>query len=142
MRKFLKTISWLIIFIYIGFIFSNSLMNGISSGNLSLKIVKIIMNIIPHIKQDILHLYIRKLAHFTEFFILGLLLASTIKNYPLIKNKIINFNIFLIVPVIDETIQNFVVGRVSSVIDILIDTSGLIIAAIFLSLIFKKVAKQ
>lgn len=142
MRKFLKTISWLTVFIYIGFIFSNSLMNGVSSGNLSLKIVKVIVNIIPNINQDVIHLYIRKLAHFTEFFILGLLLAATIKNYPLIKNKIINFNIFLIIPVIDETIQNFVVGRVSSLIDILIDTSGLIIAAIFLSLIFKKVAKQ
>jgi VanZ family protein len=67
---------------------------------------------------------VRKLAHFTEYFLFGIILSMTIWTFT--KNKCIFFELFLFlaVPVADETIQIFYDGRTSSVRDVMIDFFG------------------
>ena len=131
---------WIIVFIYILFIFSNSLQNGNSSGNLSAEITRTLLNLIESrgimIPFDLLHHFIRKLAHFSEYWILGLLTVAAMHHQPLLKNQILCFFLFLILPPsMDEGIQHFVPGRYGCVSDVCIDMSGFLFGALFLYII-------
>lgn len=66
--------------------------------------------------------YVRKFAHFSEYFVFGFTLPQT-KNE--IKFKQLHFLMFMI-PIMDEGIQLFVPGRVASPVDMLIDGLGLV----------------
>lgn len=63
---------------------------------------------------------IRKLAHFTEYAVLGLLVAKAQRDTTWDKLLLLG----CLVPIIDETIQIFVPGRSGSPVDMLIDLSG------------------
>ncbi len=65
-------------------------------------------------------LIIRKLAHFTEYVILGLLYTKASKAQS--WNKLLLLG--CLVPILDETIQIFVPGRSAAVVDMMIDLSG------------------
>ena len=69
---------------------------------------------------------IRKLAHFCEFAVFGFFLSGTVKAYcTSLKNEVFKILFFLLcVPVIDETIQYFPLGRSAQVSDVLLDFSG------------------
>ena len=71
-----KIIYLLMAIAWIGFIFGNSLMNGTTSGSISGGITEAIYNILVkvhiNIRIEVLHTIIRKLAHFSEYFILGM----------------------------------------------------------------------
>ena len=80
---------------------------------------------------------IRKLAHFTEFAVFGFFLSWTVREYAGgFKGQIFKVLFFLLsVPVTDETIQYFSLGRSAEVKDVLLDFSGavfgfLVIAAL------------
>lgn len=81
---------------------------------------------------------IRKVAHFIEFSIFGILLTSAIKaKCGKIKPHIFTILFFLLfVPVIDELIQVFSDGRTSNVSDILLDFSGGVFGFLLISLIY------
>ena len=66
---------------------------------------------------------VRKLAHLTEYFILGVLMFLTLNSYNI---KIIYIVILLcfLYAVFDEIHQLFVIGRDGNIIDVLIDTLG------------------
>ena len=80
---------------------------------------------------------VRKLAHLTEFFILGVLVFFTFRAFD---NKNIYLMILLcfIYACSDEIHQLFVVGRDGNVIDILIDSFGSTIAI----LLFNKLKER
>jgi len=63
---------------------------------------------------------IRKLAHFTEYAILGLLYAKAQHDTKWDRLLLLG----CLVPIIDESIQMFVPGRSGSPVDMLIDLSG------------------
>lgn len=69
---------------------------------------------------------VRKLAHFTEYFFFGLLLTFAV--WAVRRNMggtlFYELFLFLVIPVIDETIQLLYKGRGSSVRDVLIDFAG------------------
>ncbi len=137
---------WIIVILYIGFIFSNSLQVGETSGNLSKGITLTILNFFHTIGIQIpfntFHHFIRKLAHFLEYFGLGLLVVFAIAKQPLIKSKTINyFTFWIIPPSIDETIQHFIPGRYGCITDVLIDMSGFLVATIILTCILKRLKK-
>lgn len=70
---------------------------------------------------------VRKLAHFTEFAILGMLLSGIVLvrfEKPDLYHLSYALLIVLAAAVIDESIQLFTPGRSSQVTDVLIDTSG------------------
>lgn len=124
---------WIIVLIYTGLIFNNSLKSGEVSGGLSASITKVVFNFLLSLKIQVsfssLHHFIRKLAHFSEFFLLSVFVQIAVKFQPLLKNRNLNILLFmLIVPCIDETIQLFVPGRAGLLQDALLDMSGFALA--------------
>ena len=66
---------------------------------------------------------VRKIAHFTEYFILGILVCFTLKSYG-VKNAYIMAIICALYAGTDEVHQLFVEGRTGNIIDFLIDSTG------------------
>ena len=123
-----KIISTLLICGNLAFIWGNSLMTGPESGNLSGGILSWLNSFLGLGEEgaEILHYVIRKAAHFTEFACLGALLAW---RFGMEHHKGIHLAVFslfggLLAACTDETIQIFVDGRGSSLIDVWIDTCG------------------
>ena len=104
-------------------IWGNSLMPGDVSSTQSGFVVGIFTSILDFIgmpyNEVILSSLIRNVAHFTEFFILGMILVLRFKNI------FIAYGIGLLIVFIDEIIQIFVPGRAFEVKDLIIDTFGL-----------------
>lgn len=84
--------------------------------------------------QDKLNFIVRKTAHFTEYFILGLFLYLFIEEFKITSTYWYVALIGLVFAATDEFHQLFVSGRTAKITDVLIDTSG-----IMLSLIIMKV---
>jgi VanZ family protein len=110
-------------------------LSGASSGFI-VGLVSDVLNIIRlDVDDDTLSLIIRKLAHFIEFFLLGIALSIY-----LIKEKIEVYHIIslgFIVAVIDEFIQLFVSGRSGIVFDDGIDLLGVLVSLILMHYIKK-----
>lgn len=122
-------------------IWTNSLLPANLSGSQSGFVTNIIHQVISflniEVETDLLHLIIRKIAHFTEFFILGVIWISyfnkTSLNQKLLKTMTLGFS----VAVTDEVIQIFVPGRVFAVTDILIDLLGVTLGILLMTIISK-----
>ena len=81
---------------------------------------------------------VRKLAHFTEFFLLGVLwYVIYMKYFNKAKLIIVVLIHGLLSAIADETIQLFVDGRSGEIGDVLIDFSGVILASIMMYFIFR-----
>lgn len=123
-----KTICTLLIALNLTFIWGNSLMTGAESGSLSGGILAWINSILGlgESGAEILHLLIRKAAHFSEFACLGALLCWRLGMADQKGAQLAVFSLFggLLAACMDETIQIFVDGRGSSLIDVWIDTCG------------------
>lgn len=82
---------------------------------------------------------VRKTAHFTLYFILGLLIIGFLKEFGLTKRSvIISIIVVLLYACSDEIHQTFVVGRSGEVFDVLIDTIGGSLATYIYYLIYKR----
>lgn len=130
---------WLAVAVYIAFIFSNSLADGTTSGELSGSISAAIYgwlrNLGFSLDQDFFHFLIRKMAHFTEYAGLGVLIRIAVRKIAG-SGKWLLFVVFMVsVPLVDETIQRFVPGRGGSFRDCLIDMSGYLAGFLIASLI-------
>lgn len=119
------------------------------SSELSGGIVRSLINIMQLEEEpQWLEYFIRKLAHFTEYFILGALVFGFF--YELLRDKDISplRNIFASVPVCavyaasDELHQNFVSGRSPQVKDVCIDTLGALLAAAVIAAVIITVKKK
>lgn len=78
---------------------------------------------------------IRKLAHFCEFMILGILVYINLKEYN-VRNIMAYTIIFSsLYAISDEIHQLFVLNRHCSIVDMAIDISGAIIGILFIHLI-------
>ncbi len=90
-----------------------------------------------------LHLIIRKLAHFYNFFIVGALLgAMHINIRENCKRALLWATFGLLIGIADETLQRFVPGRSSEIGDVVVDFSGVLFGMsfikVFLGIIFAK----
>ena len=148
--KKLKPLTFIPLIFMLSIIFSFSAQSGEKSGKLSYKIsYKII-----EVKNDVfnegktedeiatgakkIHLYVRKAAHMTEYFILCVTILFPLYMYGLRGIKLFLAAIILsaVFAGLDEYHQSFVDGRGPSVKDVLIDSSGAFIAGlIWISLI-------
>lgn len=141
-RNWYKYLFIIITFFVIGFIWWNSSKNGEESSGISQGVLYEIMQIFARIgiSTDITEHIIRKLAHFTEFTALGILLSiDTVLFLKNMKQYVwIPLFIGLLVALIDETMQLFPIGRSSSVKDVWIDFSGVIFGTILL-LVLKQI---
>ncbi len=126
------------------YIFNFSSQDSEKSGNLSRTItvsvtknIKKIQELDYNKKNDVLNTIekvIRKLAHFSEYTFLGILLMSLMSTYNLKQtNKfIISIGIGFLYACSDEFHQLFVPGRTAKFTDVLIDTSGVIVGSIII----------
>ncbi|MEG0407699.1 MAG: VanZ family protein [Bacilli bacterium] len=67
---------------------------------------------------------IRKIAHFTIYFLLGISIINLISDYTIKNLILISILLSVSYALTDEIHQLFVVGRGGSLIDVLIDTLG------------------
>lgn len=83
----------------------------------------------------VVHIVTRKLAHFTEYAILGLLAARAFRtsSRPAISTRwfLISFTLIVTYALLDEYHQSFVPSRTGSILDSLIDIAGGLTALLF-----------
>lgn len=118
---------------FVGIIFYNSLLPLRQSSQLSGWVTALTQLLAQHLDirltGDVEH-HIRKLAHFCEFALLGLLLCHSFSALGVSNRTATGYILFLalLVAVIDEYIQAFSPGRASRVKDVLLDFSGVFCA--------------
>lgn len=136
-----KIVSWLLVIIWLLVIFFFSSQNGESSSGLSNGFLAMIENItkLP-LNNDAFRFIIRKVAHFTEYLILGVFVLNLINCYRNLTKKEIILGIFFcfIYAVTDEFHQMFVGGRSPQSVDVLIDTTGSIVGSLLFYLFGKR----
>ena len=122
----------------LAFIWGNSLMTGAESGALSGGILDWINRFLGlgEAGAQQLHHFIRKAAHFTEFACLGALFCWRFGMAEQKKTHIAAFSFLgsLMAACTDETIQIFVDGRGSSLLDVWTDAFGAMTGIIVLLL--------
>ncbi len=123
-------ISWMII------IFIMSSFDANASSNQSGIIVNFISNLFHINDIELLSFIIRKMAHFVEYFILGILLINCLINYN--KKLYLSYVIGILYASLDEFHQLFVSGRSGQVRDIIIDVVGLILGIILIRFVKKR----
>lgn len=80
----------------------------------------------------------RKVCHFTEYFILGLLLINfflALEYFTLLKCSILSLLIVLLYAISDEFHQVFIDGRSGQISDVLLDTFGGIVSILIITYI-------
>lgn len=110
---------------------------GVNSGWTSSNDEKTVKTVLPKTKKDnTLNLILRKNAHGFEYLVLSILLSiAFILNGRDLKSNTINILfISLFYAVTDEFHQIFVIGRTSSVEDVLIDFAGALIGLLIVSI--------
>ena len=128
------TIAWICV------IFSFSMQNAEKSSQLSGGIVATIVEwICPEGFEhtDLLETIIRKGAHFTEFFILGMFLSQTVKEAMSKRRVLLPWLAGTLVACCDETIQLFSDGRAGAIVDVMLDSSGVLCGCALLYLLLK-----
>ncbi len=141
--KLLLVILWMIVI----FMFSNQPADessNPSNGFINNTIIRIYEvfndNLTEGEKEYILEKYsmpIRKLAHFTVYFILGILVYICLKDYNVNRIIIYSLMVCFIYACTDEIHQYFIVGRYCSIIDVVIDTMGSFLSFFVSRKIFK-----
>lgn len=83
---------------------------------------------------------VRKMAHFTIYMILGILITLLVREYNVSFNKclFISLLVCLLYSISDEVHQLFVSGRSGEIRDVLIDTSGSFIGIFVFNKLFRK----
>ena len=115
---------------FTGFIFYNSSLPAPVSDETSYFFVDLIAWINAFLDKPVplpvMNHYIRKTAHFTEYFVQALLLCNAFRAGRTDRNNSHGYILFLslLTAVLDEYIQLFSPGRSGQVTDILLDFSG------------------
>lgn len=106
------------------FLMSNEIA-GTSSAR-SDEIVRTIQSFGVSAPADLLTILVRKAAHISAYFVLGILLFNLLKEYGLAVKKMIfvSIAVAMLYACTDEIHQMFVPGRSGEVRDVLIDTAG------------------
>ena len=119
-------------------IFIMSSFDSVESSNQSNFIVDIIANIFKIENIELLSFIIRKLAHYTEYLILGFLVINMFTKNNINNLYLISIILCIIYATSDEIHQIFVPGRACQLRDILIDSIGSITGIYLYKLINKK----
>lgn len=144
-----KTISFIVLILWMIVIFSFSSADANKSTSTSDKVIttmieikdKITNNETPNNEKEIIvknsSFYIRKIAHITEYLILGFLMFNLLKQYS-VTNIYYAIGLSILYSCTDEFHQLFISGRSGSIRDILIDSIGILIGTYLYKLLFIK----
>jgi len=128
-------------------IFNFSNQDGQTSGGLSRKVARKIVDVFPYTKNlkeenknkivEKSQPIIRKGAHLSIYTLVGIFIMSFISTYKIhVRYKfLISILVGLIYASSDEIHQSFIPGRTASVIDVGIDTSGVVLGIILVLII-------
>jgi VanZ family protein len=111
----------------VGFIFSNSMEAGSLSSSRSGTFTALLNGVLGQLGLPTLTEHVvRKLAHFSEFCLLGFLLSLCVWAYSRRVFRYLCWPLLLglLVADLDETIQLYSIDRTSSVVDVWIDFGG------------------
>ena len=148
MKKYLKLLA---LFIWMGVIFFMSAQNAPESEETSNFVTEIIYWIYAFFVKDpmsgltFIERYagiIRKLAHFSEFMILGILSVMNAEEFGLKNYEMCGAVFAILYAISDEIHQLFVENRYCSFIDVLIDSSGILCGVLLYHLLRKKWKKD
>ncbi len=128
-----RIILGILIVAWLCLIWGHSLQPAVVSAGESAKWLQIICKICPFITNDDNGMFIvRKAAHFTEYGVLGVLLALEMAQFVRgwFRRFVEPLLLALSVAFVDETIQLFVIGRSGEVRDMWIDVAGAALAIV------------
>lgn len=131
--------STILMLLWMLLIFIMSSFDATESANQSNFIVNIINNIFKIENIELLSFIIRKLAHFTEYLILGFLTINMLNKNDISKKYLLSILICIIYATSDEIHQIFVPGRACQIRDVLIDSIGSITGVYLYKLINTKI---
>lgn len=140
-KKLQKFLAWLALLVWMGVIFYFSHQSGDASMQLSDGILDLFKSLFQNfLDYHTLSYIVRKIAHFTEYFILGLLIYHLVKQYRVIsKTEIIWMILFCVIYAMsDEFHQVFIGGRSPKVFDVIIDSLGSSLSILILQLLQKR----
>lgn len=144
-----KTISFIVLILWMIVIFSFSSADANKSTGTSDKVITTMIEIkdkitnkeTPNNEKEIIvknsSFYIRKIAHITEYLILGFLIFNLLKQYS-VTNIYYAIGLSILYSCTDEFHQLFINGRSGSIRDVLIDTIGILIGTYLYKLLFIK----
>lgn len=144
-----KIISFIVLILWMIVIFSFSSADANKSTGTSDKVIttmieikdKITNNETPNNEKEIIvknsSFYIRKIAHITEYLILGFLMFNLLKQYS-VTNIYYAIGLSILYSCTDEFHQLFINGRSGSIRDVLIDSIGILIGTYLYKLLFIK----
>lgn len=151
----MKVVKICFLVLWMALIFSFSNQKDVDSSKISdsfidrtvVKIYKIFNeNITKEKENEIIEKYtypIRKLAHYTLYFILGILSFLVVKDYSINKKLIIySLLICFLYACSDEFHQLFIIGRSARVLDVIIDTFGSFCSISIFYIFNKKISKR
>ena len=150
-----KVLFWVLVILWMGVIFVFSSYNGEDSTKQSKDFLRhTIGNIILVFDKDIsiekkeeiidiVDPIIRKLAHASVYFILGILVCLALNNHDINVKKILVYSVVtcFLYACSDEIHQLFVDGRSGEVLDVLLDTLGSFLGICIFYKIYKKQEK-
>lgn len=152
-KKIIFVISVILAVVCMIVIFSFSSQNCVDTNSLSHEVTSKISGIIfsgyyqldaetQNIMTEQLNLFIRKMAHFSLYFILGFMSALSVflATHKYLKSFVSGIIICLIYGSLDEIHQMYVPGRTPLVRDVIIDTAGgvcgIVLCIMIISVIF------
>jgi len=123
-----KKLKWLLLIAWMCIIFWFSHQPSIQSDEQSYLVISMLRTIginFNGVFGELSNFVIRKLGHFTEYFILYLLFYNVLKEYFKFKSSIFLSIVFVFLYACsDEFHQLFIIGRDGSIKDVILDTSG------------------
>lgn len=125
-----KQAYWIEIVLWMGFIFMMST-GMMSASHTSMIIEPVLKFLFPGISAETLHIIhgvVRKCAHVTEYFILGILLfrainTTVVRSTP-VMTAFISLTIVVLFAATDEFHQSFVASRTATIVDVGFDAFG------------------
>ena len=131
-----KIFAWFLLVFWCAVIFYFSSENGDASAELSDGLLAFL-----HLPIDVF--WLRKIAHFTEFFILGFLALNVVRVSFKVRRKtiIMSFLFCVLYAALDEFHQTFVAERAPRVMDILVDVAGSFVAIMLYNYYLKRYSR-
>ena len=144
----MKTLNILLLVLWMLIIFTFSNANSTKSTNTSDKVIDIGINLVDSIRIEKtenkelliekLTFIVRKIAHFLEYLILGILMYRVVSDYTNKNVLILSILLCILYATTDEIHQIFINGRDGNIKDVLVDSIGIIIGC----LIYKKIKEN
>lgn len=135
-------LSLILCLIWLGFIFSNSLKNAEESGAQSSKVHTVVNQVAAQIgvKEEITEETVRNGAHFIEFAVMAVCIDLTVSSFwwalgakhfsRLLMLSVLSVPICFLLASLDEFLQKFSEARATQFSDVLLDTSGAMLAEV------------